>query len=66
MSGTRADRPELAAALAFAREGDVLVVARLDRLARSMRQLHLPWRPSARGIGLRSLDENMDHQPDGG
>jgi DNA invertase Pin-like site-specific DNA recombinase len=38
MSGTRADRPQLAAALEFAREGDVLVVHRLDRLARSMRQ----------------------------
>ena len=35
MSGTRADRPQLAAALAFAREGDVLVAARLDGLARS-------------------------------
>ena len=61
MSGTRADRPQLAAALEFAREGDVLVVARLDRLARSMRQLlsavdALP----ARGIGLRSLHENID------
>jgi DNA invertase Pin-like site-specific DNA recombinase len=32
MSGTRADRPQLAAALEYAREGDVLVVARLDRL----------------------------------
>ena len=31
ISGTRADRPQLAAALEFAREGDVLVVARLDR-----------------------------------
>ena len=30
MSGTRADRPQLAAALEFARRGDVLVVARLD------------------------------------
>jgi hypothetical protein len=39
MSGTRTDRPQLAAALEFAREGDVLVVARLDRLARSLRQL---------------------------
>ena len=39
MSGTRTHRPQLAAALAFARDGDVLVVARLDRLARSMRQL---------------------------
>jgi DNA invertase Pin-like site-specific DNA recombinase len=34
MSGTRADRPQLAAALEFAREGDVLIVTRLDRLAR--------------------------------
>ena len=33
MSGTRADRPQLAAALAFAREGDVLAVHRLCRLA---------------------------------
>ena len=31
MSGTRADRPQLAAALEFAREGDVIVVDRLDR-----------------------------------
>ena len=49
------------AALAFAREGDVLVVTRLDRLARSLRQLltivdALP----ARGIGLRSLHERID------
>ena len=61
MSGTRADRPQLAAALEFAREADVLVVTRLDRLARSMRQLlttvdALP----TRGIGLRSLHENID------
>ena len=61
MSGTRADRPELAAALAFAREGDVLVVARLDRLARSMRQLLTTVETlQARGIGLRSLHENID------
>lgn len=61
MSGTRADRPELAAALAFMREGDVLVVIRLDRLARSMRQLLSTVDDlQARGIGLRSLAESID------
>jgi DNA invertase Pin-like site-specific DNA recombinase len=61
MSGTRPDRPQLAAALAFAREGNVLVVARLDRLARSMRQLLTTVDTlTARGIGLRSLHENID------
>ena len=55
------DRPQLAAALEFAREGDVLVVARLDRLARSMRQLLTTVDAlAARGIGLRSLHENID------
>jgi DNA invertase Pin-like site-specific DNA recombinase len=61
MSGTRADRPQLAAALEYAREGDVLVVARLDRLARSMRQLLATIEDlQARGIGLRSLHESID------
>jgi DNA invertase Pin-like site-specific DNA recombinase len=61
MSGTRADRPQLAAALEYAREGDVLVVARLDRLARSMRQLlNTIEGLQTRGIGLRSLHENID------
>ena len=61
MSGTRADRPQLAAALEFAREGDVLVVARLNRLARSMRQLLTTVDAlKARSIGLRSLHENID------
>ena len=61
MSGTRADRPQLAAALEFARQGDVLVVARLDRLARSMRQLLTTVDTlAARGIGLRSLHESID------
>ena len=52
---------QLAAALEFACGGDVLVVARLDRLAQSMHRLlttvdALP----AHEIGLRSLHENID------
>ncbi|MGV6806148.1 MAG: recombinase family protein [Ruegeria sp.] len=39
MSGARSDRPELKKALATLSEGDVLVVTRLDRLARSTRDL---------------------------
>ncbi len=39
MSGARASRPQLAKALAKVRRGDVLVVARLDRLARSLSHL---------------------------
>jgi Resolvase, N terminal domain len=61
MSGTRADRPQLAEALAFMRSGDVLTVVRLDRLARSMRQLLTTVDSlEARGIGLRSLHESID------
>ena len=36
MSGAKADRPELLKTLAKVQRGDVLVVARLDRLARSL------------------------------
>lgn len=39
MSGARSDRPELKKALAILSEGDVLIVTRLDRLARSTRDL---------------------------
>ncbi|MCP4185648.1 MAG: recombinase family protein [Hyphomicrobiales bacterium] len=39
MSGARSDRPELKKALAVLSNDDVLVVTRLDRLARSTRDL---------------------------
>jgi hypothetical protein len=38
-SGAKTDRPELLKALEYARQGDVIVVWKLDRLARSMKQL---------------------------
>jgi DNA invertase Pin-like site-specific DNA recombinase len=38
-SGTRSDRPQLQKALAALGEGDTLIVTRLDRLARSTRDL---------------------------
>ena len=66
-SGARRDRPQLAAALDFMREGDALVVWKLDRLARSMRQLvETVGDLSGRGIGFRSLTEAIDTTTPGG
>jgi DNA invertase Pin-like site-specific DNA recombinase len=60
-SGTRTDRPELAKVLEQARQDDVLVVWRLDRLARSLRHLiEMAERLQQRGIAFRSLTENID------
>jgi len=42
MSGVVTDRPALHDALEFARSGDTLIVWKLDRLARSMKQLIEP------------------------
>lgn len=39
-TGTNADRPELRRAIEFVRKGDTLAVTRLDRLARSVHDLH--------------------------
>jgi DNA invertase Pin-like site-specific DNA recombinase len=39
VSGARSDRPQLAKALTALKAGDVLIVTRLDRLARSTRDL---------------------------
>lgn len=66
-SGARADRPELARLLDAARAGDVLVVWRLDRLARSLRHMiEIAEDLQARGIGLRSLSESIDTGSPGG
>lgn len=60
-SGARADRPALMAAMDYVRPGDVLVVWKLDRLARSMKQLLATIDDlQARGIGFRCLTHDID------
>lgn len=66
-SGATAERPGLTAALAFAREGDVLVAWKLDRLGRSMPHLIETVNAlEARGVGFRSLTEAIDTTTPGG
>lgn len=55
------DRPELQSAIEFAREGDVLVVTKLDRLARSVRDLHnILATLEAKGVGFKCVDQAID------
>lgn len=61
MSGAVRDRPELMTAIGYARSGDTLVVWKLDRLARSMKQLIDTVEDlRSRNIGFRSLTEALD------
>lgn len=56
-----AKRAELERALEFIREKDTLVVTRLDRLARSMRDLlDIVDRVAAKGAGLKIMSMNLD------
>ena len=56
-----AQRPQLAAALDFVREGDVFVVTKLDRLARNVGDLvEITRRLEAKGVALRILQLNLD------
>jgi DNA invertase Pin-like site-specific DNA recombinase len=61
VSGASAKRPALDLAIKDLREGDTLVVWRLDRLARSMRQLYSRLdQIYAKGAYFRSLQESFD------
>lgn len=56
-----AQRDQLEAAIDFAREGDTIVVTKLDRLARSMLDLMtIKARLDTKGIELRILAMNLD------
>jgi len=60
-SGTTANRPELSKCLDYVREGDVLVITKLDRLARSTLDLHqLLARLTRKGVDFKVLDQSMD------
>lgn len=66
-SGAQKDRPELLKAVGYLRKGDVLVVWKLDRLARSLKQLIATIEDlEQRGIGFVSLTENIDTTTPGG
>ena len=67
LSGARAERPGLAQATKALRSGDTLVVWRLDRLARSLKNLiALSEELDDAGVGLRSIQESIDTKSSSG
>lgn len=61
ISGRTFDRPGLKALLDYARAGDALMVVRLDRLGRSLRELlDVVEQLKERGVALVSLEEKID------
>lgn len=66
-SGADPNRDGLAEAFDYVRGGDTLVVWRLDRLGRSLKQLiERVTALESRGVGFRSLTEAMDTTTSGG
>lgn len=67
VSSRKEDRPELVKALDYCREGDVLVVWKLDRLGRSVKELiEIVEGLRARGVGFSSRQESLDTTTAGG
>lgn len=66
-SGGKTDRPELLKLLEVLRQGDTLVVWRLDRLGRSLKHLiEIVEKLEGMGVGFQSLTENIDTATSGG
>lgn len=67
VSGAAAARPGLQDALDYVREGDTLVVWRLDRVGRSLKHLmETVTGLEERGVGFQSLQESIDTTTSGG
>jgi DNA invertase Pin-like site-specific DNA recombinase len=66
-SGAKGEREGLQQALASLREGDTLVVWKLDRLGRSLKHLvETVHTLEEQGVGFKSLQENLDTTSSGG
>jgi len=66
-SGAKDQREGLQKALTILREGDTLVVWKLDRLGRSLKHLvETVQTLQEAGVGFRSLQENLDTTSSGG
>jgi len=67
MSGAVTERPALHDALEFARRGDTLIVWKLDRLARSMKQLiETVENPAGEGYRVSQPDRSPRHDDGAG
>ena len=67
ISGATTERQGLDEALSYVREGDTLVVWRLDRLGRSLKHLiETITNLNNRKIGFKSIQENIDTTTSGG
>lgn len=65
-SGKDTNRPQLAAALDYVRDGDTLLVHSMDRLARSLLDLRkLVDDLTGRGVTVRFVKENLTFEPEG-
>ena len=61
LSSVDAERPQLATALDFAREGDLLVITKIDRIARSVAHLcEIEAKLHAKGASLKVLTPQLD------
>jgi DNA invertase Pin-like site-specific DNA recombinase len=60
-SGTSAQRPEFKKCIEYLRDGDILVITKLDRLARSTLHLHSTLdKLNQKGVGFKVLDQSID------